>query len=50
MSGRGDVFDRYEYANPEQRHFYERFMRGERPKTPWINATDYEPAPIKDQR
>jgi arylsulfatase A-like enzyme len=50
MSGKGDVFDRYAYANPAQRGFYERFMRGERPTAEWINPTDYEPAPVKEQR
>lgn len=46
MSGQGDVFDRYEHANRGHVGFYERFMRGERPKTGWVNASDYESSPL----
>ncbi|MDX2031157.1 MAG: sulfatase [Blastocatellia bacterium] len=48
MFGRGDLFDKYEYANPEQVHFHERFMRGEKLKAGWVNASDFEKEPIKD--
>lgn len=47
MFGRGDVFDRYPYANPGQRGFYERFMRGEKIPTGWVSDSDFEKEPIK---
>lgn len=47
MFGKGDIFDKYEYANPAQRHFYERFMRGEKIKASWVNESDFEKEPIK---
>jgi len=47
MFGRGAIFDRYTYANPEQRNFYERFMRGEKVKAGWVNESDFEKEPIK---
>ncbi|MHC1762751.1 MAG: sulfatase [Verrucomicrobiia bacterium] len=43
MFGQGDLFDRYPYANPDQANFYERFMRGEKPKAGWVSETDFEP-------
>jgi N-sulfoglucosamine sulfohydrolase len=43
MFGQGDVFDRYVYAHESNRNFYERFMRGERPPTCWVNDTDFDP-------
>ena len=48
MFGKGDIFDKYEYANPEQRNFYERFMRGEKLKAGWVNESDFEKEPIKN--
>jgi arylsulfatase A-like enzyme len=45
--GRGDVFDTYIYADESTRGFYERFMRGEKLKAGWVNASDFEPAVIK---
>ncbi len=47
MFGNGAVFDNYPYANPGQRGFYERFMRGEKIPTGWVNDTDFEKEPIK---
>lgn len=47
MFGRGYVFDRYPYANPGQRGFYERFMRGEKIPTGWVNDSDFEKEPIR---
>jgi N-sulfoglucosamine sulfohydrolase len=47
MSGRGYLFDRYIYADESTRSFYERFMRGEKLKAGWVNASDFEKAPIK---
>lgn len=46
MFGQGEIFDRYVYANPEIVNFYERYMRGERMKTSWVNPTDFEKAPL----
>ena len=43
VSGQGDVFDRYEHANKGTAGFYERFMRGEKLKTGWVNESDFEP-------
>lgn len=40
--GQGHVFDEYPYAQPAQRNFYERFMRGEDVTAPWVNPTDFE--------
>lgn len=50
--GRGHVFDEYPVTSSREspdplRGFYERFMRGERPKAGWVNPTDFEPAPIR---
>jgi hypothetical protein len=47
MFGKGHIFDQYLYANPEQRNFYERFMRGEKVKAGWVNESDFEKEPIK---
>ena len=46
MFGRGDVFDKYEYANPTTAGFYERFMAGEKLRAGWVSSTDFEPEPI----
>jgi arylsulfatase A-like enzyme len=43
MAGQGHVFDEYPYANPAQRNFYERFMKGEKLNAGWVNPTDFEP-------
>lgn len=48
MFGKGAIFDQYEYANREQVHFYERFLRGEKLKAGWVNETDFEKEPIKE--
>jgi N-sulfoglucosamine sulfohydrolase len=45
MSGQGDVFDRYEHANPGHVRFHERYLRGEPLKAGWVNPTDFEPPP-----
>jgi arylsulfatase A-like enzyme len=47
MSGRGDVFDQYLYADERTRNFYERFLRGEPVVAGWVNASDFEKAPIR---
>ena len=46
MFGNGDVFDRYPIANEAVRSFYERYMRGEKVKAPWVNDSDFEKAPL----
>lgn len=46
MFGKGDVFEQYPYANPRDRNFYERFMKGEIKQAGWVNPDDFEPAPI----
>ena len=43
MSGRGEVFDRYPYAGKE-RGLYDRYLKGEKLNTSWVNPTDAEPA------
>ena len=45
--GKGEVFDRYVYADESTRSFYERFMRGEKLKAGWVNESDFEKQPIK---
>lgn len=45
--GRGDIFDRYVYADETTRNFYERFMRGEKVRAGWVNESDFEKAPVK---
>ena len=47
MFGRGSVFEKYMYADEGTRNFYERFMRGEKLKAGWVNASDFESRPIK---
>jgi N-sulfoglucosamine sulfohydrolase len=47
MFGKGHIFDQYEYANPEQRNFYERYMRGEKLKAGWVSESDFEKEPVK---
>lgn len=46
MEGKGAIFDNYTHANSGHVGFYERFMAGEKLKTPWVNPTDYEPKPL----
>jgi N-sulfoglucosamine sulfohydrolase len=46
MFGNGGVFEAEPYAHPAQRHFYERYMSGERIKAGWVNETDFEKAPL----
>ena len=48
MFGKGYLFDQYQYANPDGRNFYERFMRGEKLKANWVNESDFEKEVIKE--
>lgn len=45
MLGQGHVFDNYMHANPGHVGFYERFLKGEKLSTPWVNPSDYETKP-----
>ena len=45
MAGKGDVFDRYKPTTGAG--FYEKYLRGEKPKAGWVNETDFEPEPIR---
>lgn len=47
MAGRGDEFDRYPISAPDSRQFYERYLRGERPRAGWVNESDFESGPIE---
>ena len=47
LIGRGEVFDNYPYAGAE-RNLYDRYLKGEKLKTGWVNPSDYEPAPLND--
>jgi arylsulfatase A-like enzyme len=42
MFGKGSIFDEYEYAFEEHRNLFERYIKGERPKMGWLNASDFE--------
>lgn len=51
MRGQGTLFDQYPVTSSTRspdplRGFYERFMRGDRPRAGWVNPTDFEPEPI----
>jgi hypothetical protein len=46
MLGQGHVFDEYPYANPAQKDFYERYLRGEKLAAGWVSETDFEPQPL----
>jgi arylsulfatase A-like enzyme len=45
MFGNGKVFDEYRATNGAG--FYEKFRRGEKPETSWVNKTDFEKEPLK---
>jgi N-sulfoglucosamine sulfohydrolase len=47
MFGKGYIFDQYQYSNPEQKDFYERFMCGENVWAVWVNESDFEIGPVK---
>ncbi|WP_237226372.1 sulfatase [Rubinisphaera sp. JC750] len=49
MSGQGEVFDNYPYANPGQRNFYRRFLEGDvnERSAGWVNPSDFEPKPVE---
>jgi N-sulfoglucosamine sulfohydrolase len=45
VEGRGSIFDEYPHANKAHVGFYERFMKGEKLKTGWVNPSDFETNP-----
>ena len=47
MFGNGHVFDEYIYADDGTRGFYERYMRGEKMSSGWVNPSDFEKKPIR---
>jgi arylsulfatase A-like enzyme len=46
--GQGHEFDEYPVASP-QASYYERFVRGEKVRAPWVSDSDYEPQPLDEQ-
>jgi len=42
MFGNGAVFDRYPFANEANVDFYNRWQKGEKIKTGWVNDSDFE--------
>jgi N-sulfoglucosamine sulfohydrolase len=44
VTGNGDIFDSYPYAQDDTRDFYNRFMKGEVSwkNTGWVDSSDYE--------
>ena len=46
MMGKGHIFDEYTFAQPGNRGFYERFMKGEKLRAGWVDPTDYEKQPL----
>ena len=45
MFGQGAVFDQYEHSSKANAGFYEKFLRGEKMNTNWVNPTDFEKPP-----
>lgn len=45
QTGDGAIFDRYLYADPANRDFYNRFMRGEKLRAGWVLDSDFEKSP-----
>jgi arylsulfatase A-like enzyme len=45
MNGHGQVFDNYKPTNGDG--LYEKFMRGEKVNTGWVNPGDFEEQPVK---
>lgn len=46
IMGNGDIFDEYVYAPENVRNFYERYMKGEKMNTGWVNPSDFESTEI----
>ena len=41
MVGRGAEYEKYPYADPSGKNFYERYMSGEEMNTGWVNKSDF---------
>ena len=41
MIGRGAEYEKYPYADPSGKNFYERYMSGEEMNTGWVNKSDF---------
>ncbi len=46
MSGQGELFEHYPYAEDGRRDFYERYHTGEKLQTGWVSDSDYEKEPL----
>lgn len=46
MFGKGDVFDRYPYANAKGANFHQKWKDGKPPGSGWVNPSDFEPKPL----
>jgi hypothetical protein len=46
MFGQGGVFEAEPFAQPAQRHFYERYLKGEKIRAGWVNDSDFEKGPL----
>jgi hypothetical protein len=42
VMGQGNIFDEYPYADESGRDFYNRFKKGEKLNSGWIDPTDFE--------
>ena len=47
MFGKGYLFENYPYSESNVRNFYERYLKGEKIKTNWIEPSDFEKEKIK---
>ena len=47
LLGKGAEFDAYPYANERERGFYDRYLKGEKPRAGWVNESDFEQAPME---
>lgn len=47
MFGKGSIFDKYPYGESRVKNFYERYMKGEKIATGWVNDTDFEKPDFK---
>lgn len=47
MFGKGEMFDKFPYADPKGRDFYNRYMAGEKVRAGWVNDSDFESVKIE---
>jgi len=47
MAGQGEIFEQYLYADEQRRGFHERFLKGEKIETRWVNPGDFEKSPAR---